>query len=292
MGKTALPGAKRLNAFAVNPDTLVIVGLDTDDGPEHPLWDERIHLPLDEGFVLNVARNGVLENVIVRKNGPLVEVVAGRQRVRASREVNRRNAGEDVPLVLVPVTVKRPRGDSDAAGVMISENENRQDSDPLTRASQAARQMNFGATEHDVAITFGISKQAVKNLLSLLELSDKVKKAVQKRQISATAATELRDLTHAEQNEKLAEMLATGATGVVEARRQRKARKNGTPTTPRGKAVGVKTLRQVAANEEFLGTLSPDAKDILLWILGDETRAKRIKGLTAVLKADQPPKPE
>lgn len=284
--KTALPGAKRLNAFAMEPEALTIVGLDTKDGPEHPLYDERVHVPLDEGLVRNIRQNGVLEWVLVRKNGHLVEVVAGRQRVRAAREANRRNEKEGLALISVPVSVKRPRGDGDALGVMVSENENRKDDDPLTRAQKMSRLMNFGESEDSVGISFGLTKAQVKNLLALLELSDKVKRAVSQRQVSPTAAVELRDLTHAEQDEKLAEMIATGSVSVEETKRQRKARRNGEETTPRGKAVGVKVLRKVAADEEFLGTLSADAKDILLWILGDETRAKRIKGLTAVLKGE------
>ena len=287
MSKTALPGAKRLNAFAMDPDAITIVGLDTTDGPEHPLYDERVHLPLDEGLVRNIRKNGVLEWVLVRKNGQLVEVIAGRQRVRAAREANRRNDEAGLQPILVPVSVKRPRADGDALGVMISENENRQDDDAITRAHKASRLMDFGATEDDIGITFGISKQAVKNLIALLELSDKVKSAISQRKLSASAAVELRDLTHADQNKKLAEILTTGGTSAAETRRQRQARQNGKPTTPRGKTVAVSVLRKVAADEKFFETLSPDAKDILLWILGDETRAKRIKGLTAVLKEEK-----
>jgi hypothetical protein len=41
MPKQALDGT-RINAFGMEPKDLVIVGFDTDDGPEHPLWDERV----------------------------------------------------------------------------------------------------------------------------------------------------------------------------------------------------------------------------------------------------------
>lgn len=286
MAKTALPGAKRLNAFAMPADELTIVGLDTDEGPEHPLYDERIKMPLDEGLVRNIRKFGVLETVTVRKNGERVEVVAGRQRVRATREANRRNSEEGLQPILVPVFVKRPRSDGDALGVMISENENRQDDDPLTRAAKASRLLDFGATEEDVAIAFGISRQTVRNLLALMELSDKVKKAVSQRQISATAAIELRDLTHTDQNAKLAEMLDVGATSTSEARRQRQARQNGASATPRAKRPGIKTLRKVADDEEFVSGLSADARAILQWVLGDDNAARRVKGLTSVLKEE------
>jgi ParB family chromosome partitioning protein len=34
----------------------------------HPLYDERIHLPIDEGMVLNIMELGVLEPIIVWKD--------------------------------------------------------------------------------------------------------------------------------------------------------------------------------------------------------------------------------
>ena len=67
MSKQALEG-QRLNAFGMDPDKLTIIGLDTDDGPEHPLYDERVRLPLDESFVKNVKVYGVIEDVIVCKD--------------------------------------------------------------------------------------------------------------------------------------------------------------------------------------------------------------------------------
>lgn len=290
MAKTAIPGASRTTAFMMEPDALTIVGLDTNDGPEHPLFDERIHLQLDEGLVRNIRAYGVIETVTVRKNGPLVEVVAGRQRVRAAREANRRLAAEGFKTIKVPVMVRRDR-DPRAIGVMVSENENRIDDDAITRAQKAQRMLDFGNTEDDVAVAFGISKQALKNLLSTLDLSDKVQKLISERKLPFSTAITLRDLPRAEQETKAKEMVDKGV-GVAEAKRQeriRKAERNGKkPPDPsknaRGKAVGVKTLRKVADNEEFMNELDPQARDMLRWILGDDAAAKRIKGLTALLK--------
>lgn len=47
MGKQALD-APRKQYWLLNPENLVIIGLDTNDGPEHPLWDTRIKLPIDK----------------------------------------------------------------------------------------------------------------------------------------------------------------------------------------------------------------------------------------------------
>jgi len=284
MSKTALPGAKRLNAFAMEPDALTIVGLDTDDGPEHPLYDERCRMPLDEGLVTSIAREEkLLQAVGVRKNGHLIEVVHGRQRVRALRVVNERRIKDGLPPLTATCFVERPISDVRAMGMMIAENENRVNDDPVTRATKAARFIAMGATENDVSVSFGISRQAVKNLLALLELSDEVKKAVQLGHLSYSAAIELRDLPRTQQDSKLAAMLEVGATGVSEAKRQRRARANGKSATPRGRAVGIKTLRRIADNEEFTSELSPDARALLRWILGDESAAAQVKGLATLL---------
>jgi ParB family chromosome partitioning protein len=290
--KTALPNAKRMNAFAMDPNDLTVVGLDTDDGPEHPLYDERIRLPVDEGLVRNIRTYGVIEPVSVRKNGDRVEVVAGRQRVRAARvAAERMEAAGELP-VRVPCMVRRDK-DARAMGVMISENENRQDDDAVTRAQKAQRMLDYGQTEEDIAVAFGISKQAVKNLLAVLDLDDKVQSLVSERKLAYSTAITLRDLPREEQVTKASEMVDAGV-GVAEAKRQerlRKASRNG-KTAPdpqrstRGRAVGVKVLRKVADDEAFMGALDQQARDMLRWILGDEAAAKRIKGLSALIKEE------
>jgi hypothetical protein len=106
--------------------------------------------------------------------------------------------------------------------------------------------------------------------------------------ITYSAAITLRDLTHKDQEAKAAELAAAGG-GVAEAKRQEQIRKgsngsgNGKPKTVRGKGVKVATLRKVAANEEFMGQLEPQARDTLLWILGDESAVERIEGLASLI---------
>ena len=73
----------KTNVLMFEPENLHLV---TDKS--HPLYDERIHLPIDKGMVLNIKELGVLEPIIVWKdpeNG-LTCVVVGRQRVRHTLE--------------------------------------------------------------------------------------------------------------------------------------------------------------------------------------------------------------
>ena len=189
MAKQALEGS-RLNAFGMDPADLIIVGLDTEDGPEHPLYDERIKLKLDESLVRNIMCYGVIEPVTVTKSPdgkPLV--VAGRQRVRCAREANSRLAVEGKEEIIVPVMVRRGE-QSSMFGVMLSENENRQDDMPLVKARKAAKFMSMGRTEAEACIAFGVSKQSMSAWLKLLELEPALVKAVERNEISASQALE------------------------------------------------------------------------------------------------------
>ena len=54
---------------------------------DHPRYDPRVELDLDQGLVESINVHGVIEPVVAFKDGPHVEVLDGRQRVRAARPV-------------------------------------------------------------------------------------------------------------------------------------------------------------------------------------------------------------
>jgi ParB family transcriptional regulator, chromosome partitioning protein len=195
----------RQDLFRMNAEALVIV---TDKA--HPLYDERAAMPLSEHFVASIMEHGILEPVLIRKNGPLFEVLDGRQRVRGAVEANRRfsEAGSD-KVVLVPV-VSRRDDDVDAAKVMIAANEIRQADTPLVRARKAQRLMNFGATLPEVARQFGITVDTLNENLRLLETAPEVQDAVEKGEVPATAASAVASLPREEQKAAMVSIRAQG----------------------------------------------------------------------------------
>jgi len=303
MGKQVVPGAKRGQVFYINPlgegpaggdyeYRVVIIGLDTaHKRGEHRLWDERAgSIQMDEPLVANIRTYGVRESVKVRKvktgNGEddyIFEVVDGRQRTKMCREGARRAvaAGEVPPLLKLEVSNDR---EETQVGVMISLNAHRFDDTTMVRARKVADLTGMGYTRSDLANMFGVSKQAIANWLVLTALHKTVQSAIEKGTISASAAGQLADVPMPEQPAKLKELVEAGATGVDEAKRQRRGRQGGQPAAPRGKRPAIKVLRRVADDDEFLSGLSPDARDLFHWMMGDEKRAARIKGLTALLK--------
>ena len=105
--------------------------------PAHPLYDERIHLPIDDAMVQNIMSLGVLEPIIVWKDPEtgLTCVVEGRQRVKNTAEANRRLKEQGKPTLLVPGVAKRG-SPFNMAQVMISANEIHIPDTPLGRAKK------------------------------------------------------------------------------------------------------------------------------------------------------------
>jgi ParB family chromosome partitioning protein len=296
--KTALPGAKRKNAFTMPPENIVIIGIDTDDKSvaDHYLYDPRIELPLREEEILNVLEYGVLEPVICVKEGDKAVAVDGRQRIRLAREANKRLKKQKEPLILVDVVLKRGK-DTHLLGVSVAANEVRKDDGILMKAEKARVLMDRGYSEGDVAVTFGVSKTAVKQWLSVLECTPDVRKLVEAGKLSASAAVKLSKLDKDEQKEQAQEMVATGKTTAADAQaraKTKKAKKNGEPVDDGYvlKAPSKRIVRKLVLGVQRDGEETPlldgddqRVKDFLAgvrWVMGDLNPAS-IKGLVGIL---------
>lgn len=84
----------KTNVLTFEPENLHLVTDKT-----HPLYDERIHLPISEAMVLNIMDQGVLEPIIVWKDPEtgLSCVVDGRHRFTICRPTrfSQPSAGQD-----------------------------------------------------------------------------------------------------------------------------------------------------------------------------------------------------
>jgi len=190
--KTALD-ASRGTIFFVDPDDLVLV-----DDDQHALYDARVCLPVDEALAKNIAVHGVIEPVIVTKDGDAAVVVDGRQRVKAAQLANAWLEAEGKQPIKVPVMIRR--GDeADLFGVLISANEHRHTDGPLERAYKAEKLLNMGRSVEEVAVAFGVTPRAIQIWQRLLELSAPVKRAIEEGRITAAAAAKLHGLPAAEQ---------------------------------------------------------------------------------------------
>lgn len=250
--KDALGAVGKTDALQFDPDDLVIV---TD--PKHPLYDERHdpnapgYLPLDENSVRNVMTFGVLETILVRKEGakpdgtPIVVVADGRSRVRWAREANKRLREQGAETIRVPAFSKRG-DDASLMGMMITANEVRKDDGPLVKAKKVQRFLNLGRSEEEAAVAFGVSGQTIKNYLALLECSPAVQSAVERGEIAATVAKKLSSLPRDEQKSALDKMREQGATrGKRAAAAAAQAKGETTPTA--ATSLGKKSIAGIAS---------------------------------------------
>ncbi|TDV04663.1 ParB/RepB/Spo0J family partition protein [Paraburkholderia caballeronis] len=253
-------GAKgKGNLLTFDPDDLVLVAEES-----HPLYDSRVHLPLDENMVRNIDYQGVLVPIEVTKNPETgdIEVVTGRQRVKNCREANRRRRERGEEIRFIPGFVRR-LGMGERLLVLsaatASENAIRQQETPISRAEKMAKQLSLGRSEADIAILFGVKPQTVRDSLKLLECCAAVQNAVEGGQINVSHAKQLASLSPAEQRAKVAELIdaGAGATGHARSRAQRAVIEGDKPR--------MKTRKQIA--EELDNSVGERAM-ALRWVLG------------------------
>jgi ParB-like chromosome segregation protein Spo0J len=201
--------AGRGNLWLFVPDELVLV-----DDKSDPLYDPRVKAPPDENLVRNILHQGVINPVTIVKRGDQAVVVAGRGRVKAAREANRRSRKAGGPEIKVPCTLRRADGKG-LMGLMISENEIRRDDGPTEKAKKAQGLLDAGYTEEELATVFGVTPQTIRNWLSVLEVSPKVRKAIERGEVAASIAPRVRNLPYAKQEETIAKVQA----GAKKARR-------------------------------------------------------------------------
>lgn len=243
------------NVLFFDPEALHLV---TDTA--HPLYDERVHLPLKEPMVLNIMALGVIQPIVITKDPETgqVLVAAGRQRVKHAREANKRLKDRGEEPIQVPAVVRKTDSDG-LAGVMVAENELREQDTQLGRAAKMARLMQRGRGEDAVALIFGCSIQTVRQTLALLDATADVRKAVEAGKITVTAAHKLAKLKPEEQRAKVAEVVKAGegATGHKKAQAQRQALD---PSKPK-----IRSRKEIEAE---LKASAGERKAALAWVLG------------------------
>jgi len=267
--KDALGALGKKDVFLFAPEDLVLV-----DEEGSPLYDDRALGQPDEKLVLNILAIGVHTPISVRKNSETgrTEVVAGRRRVLAMREANRRLKKQGHEPLRIMAVVKR--GDDAAQmAVLISENEQREGDSPLGKAKKLARFLELGRTEAEAAVLFGIHVSTCKNLLALLDAPKAVQRAIEKGEIGASEAYQLARLPAEQAKEKLAE-LVVAAPRVAGKRRENgsagKAREilNGHGGKPSQKEMK-ELLSTVQSSEKLKEGHRQGAEAVLLWVMGD-----------------------
>lgn len=256
--------AKRANIFLMDPEDLY---LETDPGKAY--YDTRVHNGFEEHVVKGMLRHGVKQTISVVKQGDLVIVVDGRQRVINALEAKRRQLEEGVPEnQTIRLRVQVERGSEEKLReVQMLANFHRRAEDPISAAHKIQAYLDGGRTEEDAAEFLGVVVKTIKNRLKLLDLCPEVQAAISSGKVKASKALAWTNLSYEEQREKL------------EAALNPKPR-----TTPK---IRKPTKKKVKAVLESNGNVPEPVKAAIRWLRGeidDEEACGKIKGFKKALE--------
>ena len=123
----------------------------------------------------SIRTHGVLEPVLVVKEGNFYKIIAGERRYRASRMAGMTR----IPAIVISGTVEQ------LSEIAIIENSHRQQLNPMEEAEAIKAIMDAGGTTQEkVALGLGRSRPAVANLLRLLTLPEEIKNMVRESKLS------------------------------------------------------------------------------------------------------------
>ena len=133
----------------------------------------------DENSLTELANSiknyGILNPILVRKNGEKYEIIAGERRYRAAKLIGL----EEVPVIVKNTTEQQ------TAEMALIENLERQDLTAIEAAKSYEEIIKLGGhTQSELAEKLGISQSALANKMRLLTLPNEVQEAVIKKQIS------------------------------------------------------------------------------------------------------------
>lgn len=147
----------------------------------------------------SIASVGLVQPLIVRRQGDSYELIAGERRWRASQQAG---------LEKVPVIV-RETGDAESLELALIENINREDLNPIdTARAYALLQDDFGVTQEILAKKLGRSRSAVANTLRLLDLPDEVQDLLETGRLSEGHGRALLSIQDRQQLKRMAKRVS------------------------------------------------------------------------------------
>jgi ParB family chromosome partitioning protein len=173
--------------------------------PRQVFDDESI-----EDLKRSILAKGVLQPVLLRRNGERFQLIVGERRWRASRAAG---------LESIPALVRETASDEDMLELAVLENLQREDLNPIEVAHAILKlQTTCSLTQEAVADKLGVSRAHVANTVRLLKLPDRIKAALCEGKItSGHARVLLGVLDPAEQSELFERFLVDGRPTVREA---------------------------------------------------------------------------
>ena len=158
----------------------------------------------------SIRENGIIQPIIVRKNGDKYEIIAGERRFRAAMQAG---------LTTIPALV-RAATDEEMLELALVENIHRSDLNAIERAKAYQRFIqSFSLTQTEAAQKLGEDRTVISNYIRLLDLSQDLQAMISNDQISMGHARALLALPSDELRRKLANRAMAGRLSVREVER-------------------------------------------------------------------------
>ena len=212
----------------------------------------------------SIKEHGVIQPLIVRKNGVKYEIVAGERRWRAAKTAK---------LKTVPVIV-REYDNAKMAEIALVENIQRHDLNAIEEAEGIKRLMNeFGFNQEQAAKKIGRSRTAVTNILRLLNLPASVREAVSRETLTMGQVRPLLSLENAQEQEKLARIIAEQGLSARAVEEIVKKIKNGEEITFENDAEQTKKAKETRKNKKTeISIYCRDFQNRLIELLGTKVK--------------------
>ncbi|MCC7482821.1 MAG: ParB/RepB/Spo0J family partition protein [Hyphomicrobiales bacterium] len=151
-------------------------------------------------IIPSIRKRGILQPLLVRKNGKGHEVVAGKRRYLALNFLEK----EGVEIEAVPCAVMAKGDDAAAVEASLIENVARLPMDDMDQFEAFQRLLKEGRTIEEIADTFGVTTITVKRRLAIANLSQKIRQAYRAEEIDGETLRALTLASKQQQKEWLA----------------------------------------------------------------------------------------
>jgi ParB family transcriptional regulator, chromosome partitioning protein len=148
-----------------------------------------------EDLIPSIRQRGILQPLLVRKNGKGYEIVAGRRRYLAVQSLEK----EGLEIEAIPCAIMAKGDDAAAVEASLIENIQRLPMDDMDQFEAFQRLLKEGRTIEEIANTFGVTEIMVKRRLAIANLSPKIRTAYRAEEIDGET---LRTLTLASKQQQ------------------------------------------------------------------------------------------
>ena len=194
----------------------------------------------------SISKHGVIQPIIVTKQGSIYQIVAGERRWRASKQAG---------LKKIPAII-RNYDEIKIMEVALIENLQRENLNPVEEALGYKSLMEtFSLTQDKISERVGKSRSAIANSLRLLNLPDKVLSMLEKGEISTGHAKVILSISNKNEQIQVAELIFEMKMSVRETenyiKNKSKTKKSGTSVSSEVK-MAIKEMENVFS--KYLGT--------------------------------------